>query len=166
MSHILSGISTPQFAEIKGFLSGYICTGAQGEGKPWIDSLMAILHSCDSGFPLKRHALIELYKELSHDIHQEELGLDVTLFAKEQSLIDRVYTLKNFCKGFVEGLSQGGFSFEKMKSMLPASATQELEIDHLDISDNDEKMFEEVTHHIEVSILTIYHAVHQGHSRH
>ena len=166
-------ISSEQFAEIKGFLSGYICAGVGSEGRPWIDGLMAVMYSFDSGVPIKRDFLIDLYKETADEIHQEKLNLHEALFGQEQPLSQRAYILKKWCMGFLDGLKQGGFFIKNIpeQSELEEQITEfngfaNLDFDDLTIREEDEKMFHQVTDHVEKSTFVIYHIFHKGHSRH
>ncbi len=174
MKHQLPhNISREQFAEIKGYLCGFICTGKEGEGKLWLDTLAANLHTFDSSIALKRNVLIDLYKEVSDEIHHENLGLQYTLFEKEQPLESRAYALKKWCVGFLAGLSQAGFNikdktlsanlYEKIDEF---DGLANLELHEIDIGEDDEHAFDEVARHIEQGVLAIYRLFHHGNAKH
>jgi len=166
-------ISREQFAEIKGYLCGFICSGTQSEGKLWLDTLAANLQSFDSSIALQRNLLIELYKQVSDEIHHEHLGLQNTLFEKEQSLTSRAYALKKWCVGFLAGLHQAGFNFQNSdinqtfrEKIEEFDGLANLELHQIEIRDEDEASFNEVARHIEQGVLAIYHLFHDGHSKH
>jgi uncharacterized protein YgfB (UPF0149 family) len=166
-------ISREQFAEIKGYLCGFICAGTQSEGKLWLDTLAANLQSFDSGIALQRNLLIDLYKEVADEVHHEHLGLQNTLFEKEQSLSSRAYALKKWCVGFLAGLHQAGFNIQNSElsqsfheKIEEFDGLANLELHQIDIRDEDEASFNEVTRHIEQGVLAIYHLFHHGKSKH
>jgi uncharacterized protein YgfB (UPF0149 family) len=166
-------ISREQFAEIKGYLCGFICSGTQSEGKLWLDTLAANLRSFDSGISLQRSLLIELYKQVSDEIHHEHLGLQNTLFEKEQSLSSRAYSLKKWCVGFLAGLHQAGFNFQNseinqtfLEKIEEFDGLANLELHQIEIRDEDEASFNEVARHIEQGVLSIYELFHHGQSKH
>ncbi|MDX2164746.1 MAG: UPF0149 family protein [Gammaproteobacteria bacterium] len=166
-------ISREQFAEIKGYLCGFICSGAASEGKLWLHTLEANLKSFDSSIALQRDLLIELYKQVADDIHQEHLGLQHTLFEKEQSLTKRAYALKKWCVGFLAGLRQAGLNLhdaELQQTFLEKidefDGVANLELHSIEIRDEDENAFNEVARHIEHGVLTIYHLFNHGNSKH
>lgn len=166
-------ISREQFAEIKGYLCGFICCGTASEGKLWLDTLEANLKSFDSGIALQRDLLIELYKQVSDEIHQEHLGLQHTLFEKEQSLTDRAYSLKKWCTGFLAGLHQAGFNLPNtelhenfQEKVDEFDDLANLELHNIEIRDEDENAFNEVARHIEQGVFSIYHLFHHGKSKH
>lgn len=166
-------ISREQFAEIKGYLCGFICSGTQSEGKLWLDSLAANLQAFDSGIALQRDLLINLYKEVSHEISHEYLGLQNTLFEASQSLTSRAYALKKWCVGFLAGLHQAGFNLQSSdisqnfrEKLEEFDDLANLEIHQIEIRDEDEDAFNEVARHIEKGVIAIYHLLHTGTSKH
>ncbi len=166
-------ISRGQFAEIKGYLCGFICSGTASEGKLWLETLEANLKSFDSSIALQRDLLIELYKQVADDIHQEHLGLQHTLFEKEQSLKNRAYALKKWCVGFLAGLQQAGLNIQNPElshnfheKLDEFDGLANLELHKIEIRDEDENAFNEVARHIEQGVLTIYHLFHLGKSKH
>lgn len=166
-------ISREQFAEIKGYLCGFICSGTQSEGKLWLDTLAANLQSFDSGIALQRNLLIDLYKEVADEIHQEHLGLQNTLFEEDQTLTSRAYALKKWCVGFLAGLQQAGFNFQNPEvnqnfheKIEEFDSLANLELHHIEIRDEDEASFNEVARHIEQGVFAIYHLFHHGKSKH
>ena len=166
-------ISREQFAEIKGYLCGFICSGRESEGKQWLETLTANLKSFDSSIALQRDLLIDLYKEVSDEVHQENLGLQSTLFEQEQSLTSRAYSLKKWCIGFLAGLHQAGFNLENsdinqnfQEKIEEFDGLANLELHHIEIRDEDEASFNEVARHIEQGVLAIYHLFHNGKSKH
>lgn len=166
-------ISREQFAEIKGYLCGFICSGTQSEGKLWLDTLAANLKSFDSGIALQRDLLIELYKEVATEIHHEHLGLQNTLFEKDQPLSSRAYALKKWCTGFLAGLHQAGFNMKNsdinqsfQDKIEEFDGLANLELHQIEMRDEDEASFNEVARHIEQGVLSIYHLFHHGHSKH
>ena len=161
-----------QMAEIKGYLSGFICSGAQSEGKLWLEVLEGGLHGMD--ISNQRGALIELYKQVSEDLLQEEPGFTQAIFEKKLPLNTRATIFRTWCHGFLAGIRQSGFPGlqlpqapedirEKMKYF---EGISQLDLKNIEVSEADEIMFDEVTHFLEKTVLQIYRTLHQGSPKH
>jgi len=102
--------ATEQVAEIKGFLCGFICSGAESEGKLWLENLQALLQKPHMDSPPSRDMLIEWYKQTSFALQTESLDLTKVLTAQELPLLERAQVLRQWCQGFINGISPAGLS--------------------------------------------------------
>ncbi len=107
-------MNTEQMAEVKGYLCGFICSGAQSEGRLWLESLEGGLQLFDMDESGQRSELIELYKQVSVDFVDGCLGLSQTIFEKSLPLNIRAYIFKKWCQGFVSGIQLSGLSPQQL----------------------------------------------------
>ncbi len=166
-------MNTEQMAEVKGYLCGFICSGAQSEGRLWLDSLEGGLQLFDLDESSQRSELIELYKQVSVNFVEENLGLSQMIFEKSLSINSRAYIFKKWCQGFVSGMQLSGLSPKQlshadhlMEKIQYFKGFSELETDNIEVSDADEMMFTQVTHLLEETVLQIYRILNQGKPKH
>jgi uncharacterized protein YgfB (UPF0149 family) len=160
-----------QMAEIKGYLSGFICSGAQSEGKSWLEVLEGGLHGMD--ISNQRDILIELYKQVSEDF-LEEAGFTHTIFQKNLPLNVRAAVFRIWCHGFLAGIRQSGLRGRQLpqapqdirEKIQYFKGISQLDMASIDITDADEVMFTEVTRFLEKTVLEIYRLLHQNASKH
>lgn len=156
-------IKPEQLAETQGILCGFICGGLPGDGKPWMEVLLANLLATDSDLPSNKTTLVELYKKMSEQLANGQFNLRAFLPTKESNLSMRAQTLTNWCRGFMTGLEQTGLSLrEEQLSDDMAQAFHRLEaisaINHeeIEIKDPDEHAFSEVVNYLQLATVMIY----------
>jgi uncharacterized protein YgfB (UPF0149 family) len=160
-------------AEINGFLCGFICSGTHSEGKLWIDSLLGYMQHVDQERPLERDVLIELYKHVSDQIQNEQFGFTLNFPRATLPLLTRATALKKWCNGFIAGLQQGGIavyeednSINLVDSLKKIDHLAKLDISKIDVNEDDETMFSQVTNFIELAVMQVYRALNQGSAKH
>jgi len=156
-------MNVEQFAEIKGYLCGFVCTGMQSEGQLWLETLSGGLHLFDFDMSTQRDTLIELYKEVSTEMENQELGLKQTIFEKSLPLNTRAHALQKWCQGFMAGLMQSGLPLRQLETNPELSQTfkqfqdiSALSLESLDISDADEAAMANMVSFIEQAVFHIY----------
>lgn len=166
-------MNTELMAEVKGYLCGFICSGVQSEGKLWLNSLEGGLQLFDLDESCQRSALIELYKQISIDFIEGDLGFSHTIFEESLPLNTRAYIFKKWCQGFVSGIQQSGLSPQQlshtdqlMEKIQYFKGFSELEMENIEVSEADEIMFAQVTQLLEETVLHIYRILHQAKPKH
>lgn len=166
-------MNTEQMAEVRGYLCGFICSGSQSEGKLWLESLEGGLQLFDLDESGQRSALIELYKQVSIDFNNGDLGFSHTIFEKSLPLNTRAYIFKKWCQGFVSGIQLSGLSPQQlshtdhlMEKIKYFKGFSQLEMDNIEITEADELMFAQVTHLLEETVLHIYRILNQAKPKH
>lgn len=166
-------MNTEQMAEVKGYLCGFICSGTQSEGRLWLEALEGGLQLFDMDVSTQRSALIELYKQVSIDFAEENLGLSETIFEKSLPLSARAYIFKKWCHGFVSGMQLSGLSAQQlshadhlMEKIQYFKGFSQLEIENVEVTEADEMMFSQVTLLLEETVLQIYRILNQSKAKH
>lgn len=166
-------MNVEQFAEIKGYLCGFVCTGRESEGQLWLETLAGGLHLFDFDVSTQRDTLIELYKEVSNEMENQELGLKQTIFEKSLPVKTRAYVLQKWCQGFMAGLMQSGLPLRQIEINTELSQTfkqfqdiSALNIESLDISDADEAIMASMVGFIEQAVFHIYQTFMQQKTKH
>jgi hypothetical protein len=141
-------------AEAHGMATGMLCVNEQSESATWLAEL---LQNSDSVIDENKYVLIRLFEETRRLLKSDEFEFDLFLPEDDASLIERIEALKNWCRGFLFGVSSGSSA-----SNWPKEAREILkdiaEFTKLDANaegEEDEHAFMEITEYLRSAVLLL-----------
>jgi uncharacterized protein YgfB (UPF0149 family) len=141
-------------AEAHGMATGMLCINEQTEPDFWLAEL---LQSSNSMINIDKPVLIRLFEETRRLLNSEEFEFDLFLPDDDASLPEQVNALKNWCRGFLLGISSRGTG-----SKLPKEAREILkdiaEFTKLDADvdgEEDERDLMEITEYLRSAVLLL-----------
>lgn len=150
-------------SEAHGLLSGLICVGVVSDtsGDSWVKSM--IPGEVENALTEEDMQILSDLFEITRDkIDELEFDFELLLPSDEESLKNRAKELGAWCKGFIIGLNLGGFNDSTPRSDDCDEALQRMteiaSIDYtaLEISDDDEVAYTEVTEYVRLAVLMIH----------
>lgn len=142
-------------AELHGLLCGLICASQGNNTLPvqYKDSEMM-----QALFP-------DVAKQFSHALDQETFMLELLLPDDQQTLPIRMQALADWTQGFMAGLGEGGFQWNKATNDVQEIMTDLQAIGQINVeefaddaaaTEEDEKAFFEIYEYLRMAVLTIY----------
>lgn len=151
-------------AESHGLLCGIICSGKSTEldAASWAVSALAGSKKDQAIDAAEASVLEDLFEVTFKKIEGMELDFALLLPPDEEEMSVRAKELGHWCHGFVSGLSLGGFTASKLQSEDSKEALarfqeiSEIEYDHIDIDEEDEVAYFEVSEYVRMAVLMIF----------
>jgi yecA family protein len=141
-------------AEAHGMATGMLCVNEETESACWLAEL---LHNSNSELDENEYVLVRLFEETRRLLGSDEFEFDLFLPEDDASLIEQVEALRNWCRGFLLGVSSRGSA-----SNWPKEAREILkdiaEFTKLDANakgEEDEHAFMEITEYLRSAVLLL-----------
>jgi uncharacterized protein YgfB (UPF0149 family) len=154
----LDSPATP--AEFHGMLSAFLCAGAlQQDGSVLIKPLLV---KSEVGNEAEQEILLRLYHITRQQLKNFEFDFKLLLPDDEVDLSIRAKAMSEWCQGFMIGLKQMEIHVEDAASTDMREALQRfldlaiLDYDSIEIGEEDEKAFFEVSEYVRLSVVMIY----------
>lgn len=150
-------------SECHGILCGMICALGRVEPAAWIGQIIGE-HPSEQNvlFSELKQLLGELYKETMVQLNDPELGLSLLVEDEEQDLARSIITLKEWCDGFLFGLSLAGIRIDDQLSEDVYELLQDIiEITRVDFEfeedgESDYQAFYEVLEYVRMGVIFLY----------
>lgn len=160
VTHTLERLSAPtQAAEAHGLLSGFVCAGQSADGKTWLEPIFG--HSSEDVLDEDKMLLVNLYDHTCRQLNG--VGFEFVLFLpdSEEPLMKRAKALSDWCRGFLSGLGLAGLQLidnmeETHDALRRFLEISRLDHNHIDVTDEDEKAFVEISEYVRVAVVMIY----------
>ncbi len=141
-------------AEAHGMATGMLCVDEQAESTSW---LVELLEDSSSVSEENKNVLVRLFEETRRLLASDEFEFDLFLPEDDASLVEQVEALKNWCRGFLFGVSSG-VSAEKFPKSAREILKDIIEFTKLDANaegDEDERAYMEITEYLRSAVLLL-----------
>ena len=147
-------------SELHGVMCGYLCAGALYEGDVYLRAL-----STKKRGELARvgaQALFNLYSISQQQIDQDNFSFQLFLPEDEQPLVIRAQAFSEWCAGFTQAMGVAGITGENLEedesqdALLHLGEFAELDYQSLNVGEDDEKAFMEVSEYARMAVLRLY----------
>jgi len=150
-------------AETHGFLCGMLCVPrAMDNSKKWLEPMLGVSRLDRALLDEDLHALIDVFEISAAQLEDLEFGFEMLLPNDEQPLLERAQALREWCQGFLAGLSMVGVKVNNLGSEDAIGAIEHIDgmattiVDNLVQSEDNERDYYKVQEHIRISVLVIY----------
>lgn len=149
-------------AELDGVLTGFLCAGGQATADHWLPRLALdeIDDTLEDG--ADRELFAALYRSLSADLDDPELGFTPLLPSDDSPVAERAAAMVEWCRGFLGGLGLAGVNLEAglagdggeiVGDFGRIAAT---EFDPGESDEDDEAAYAEMVEYIRVGVLLLH----------
>jgi len=141
-------------AEAHGMATGMLCVSEQTESAAWLTEL---LHNSDSVIDEDKYVLVRLFEETRRLLGSDEFEFDLFLPEDDTLLIERIEALKNWCRGFLFGVSSGtsASNWTKDARDILKDIAEFTKLDANGEGEEDERAFVEITEYLRSAVLLL-----------
>jgi len=141
-------------AEAHGMATGMLCVNVQTESASWLAEL---LHNSNSALDENEYVLVRLFEETRRLLESDEFEFDLFLPEDDASLIEQVEALRNWCRGFLLGVSSGGSAsnWSKEAREILKDIAEFTKLDANANGEEDEQAFVEITEYLRSAVLLL-----------
>ena len=141
-------------AEAHGMATGMLCVDEQAESASW---LVELLDDSSSVPEENKNVLVRLFEETRRLLASDEFEFDLFLPEDDASLIEQVEALKNWCRGFLFGVSSGtsAANFPKDAREILKDIVEFTKLDANAEGDEDERAYMEITEYLRSAVLLL-----------
>jgi len=159
-----SQLMTP--AEAHGLIAGIICAGLENlEDDAWEEAGFFSMGNHDLSSE-QQDILRQLYLVTKEKITHMEFDFQLFLPADDASLKERAKAFGTWCQGFLSGFGLAGGQLDEKKHFDAIEAINKIgeaaliDYENLNVSEDDEKAFMEVTEYVRMAVLVIFSDMH------
>lgn len=151
-------------SEFHGLLCGLLCSGKKLPGDPlkWARSVMSEVEGELSDNREQLQILVDLFEMTQAKIAHMDFDFQMLLPCDDADLTLRAKELGYWCQGFVAGLGLGGMHWEEKitsdieEALHTISDIAQIDYLKLDVTENDEIAYIEVSEYVRLAVLSIY----------
>ncbi len=149
-------------SEAHGLLCGFICAGRAADAVGWIESILGHIEADVPAIGVAKELLLKLYAQSSQEIHDMAFEFHLMLPNDDEILNDRAMALGEWCQGFMAGMGLGGLEITSAHSqdardgIYHIAEISKIDYTGLDITEDDEKSFMEVSEYLRMAVLMIF----------
>jgi len=149
-------------SEAHGMLCALICVGDKINDASWTNKIFGQAKPTDKGISECRALLLQLFKYSFHQLTTMAFDFRLLLPDDNEDLTVRSECLGLWCHGFITGLSAAEIGLEQAHSqeikdaLLHFTGIANINYDNIEITDEDEKCYMEVSEYVRMAVLMIY----------
>jgi uncharacterized protein YgfB (UPF0149 family) len=141
-------------AEAHGMATGMLCVNEQTDSASWLTELF---QNSNAVLDENEYVLVRLFEETRRLLGSDEFDFDLFLPDDDALLIEQVDALRNWCRGFLLGVSSGGaasnWSKEAREILKDIAEFTKLDVDAK--GEEDEQAFMEITEYLRSAVLLL-----------
>ena len=141
-------------AEAHGMATGMLCVNEQIDSASWLTELF---QNSNAVLDENEYVLVRLFEETQRLLGSDEFDFDLFLPDDDALLIEQVDALRNWCRGFLLGVSSGGsasnWSKEAREIIKDIAEFTKLDVDAK--GEEDEQAFMEITEYLRSAVLLL-----------
>jgi uncharacterized protein len=146
-------------SELHGILCGYLCTTFDIEGQSYLKSLYAGKDQVKETFAVE--SLLMLFDVSAYQIQAQDFKFQLLLPDDDEPLWERAKAFGNWCNGFNRGFTSTNTDIntiddETKEALFHISEFSEIDYQSLDIDEDDEKAFMEVSEYVRMAVLMVH----------
>lgn len=147
-------------SQLHGVMCGYLCAGAGQLGEAYLRTLTINKRGEDAR--VAAQALFNLYTISQHQMDEDHFKFMLLLPDDDQALSIRAQAFSEWCNGFTQTMLLAGiqpaqlFDEEAQDAFVHLEEFAQLDYESLQVSEDDEKAFMEVTEYVRMAILRLY----------
>lgn len=154
-------------SEFHGILCGYLCAGAVHDAEMYLRTLIITKDTKK----VRKDALAVLYAvyEVSRrQIDSMDFEFHLLLPDEDVSLKERAHAFSEWCESFTEGMTLAGVDFNQLEDEESEEALThffefaEMDYEHLDMSEENERAFFEVSEYARMAVLRLKSDIQSG----
>lgn len=149
-------------SEAHGKLCAFICAGRKADGMAWMESILGTSNKKPTNWSDVKRLIIRLYSASFQKITTMDFSFSLLLPSDDEILPMRAQALSEWCTGFISGLNLVGIQAEHAltdelaDAMFHIEEIGRLDYGSLDVSEEDELSYVEVSEYVRMAILSIY----------
>ena len=141
-------------AEAHGMATGMLCVNEQTDSASWLTELF---QNSNAVLDENEYVLVRLFEETRRLLGSDEFDFDLFLPDDDALLIEQVDALRNWCRGFLLGVSSGGatsnWSKEAREILKDIAEFTKLDVDAK--GEENEQAFMEITEYLRSAVLLL-----------
>lgn len=141
-------------AEAHGMATGMLCVNEQTDSASWLTELF---QNSNAVLDENEYVLVRLFEETRRLLGSDEFDFDLFLPDDDALLIEQVDALRNWCRGFLLGVSSGraasNWSKEAREILKDIAEFTKLDVDAK--GEEDEQAFMEITEYLRSAVLLL-----------
>lgn len=144
---------------LHGQLCGLLCAEAMDKAESYIMALVGSQKNDNARIALK--VLFSMYSISQQQILDEDFSFQLMLPEDHELLFDRAQAFTEWCTGFVQGLemadiAENAFEEDAQETLQHIREFAEMDCASLDISEEDEKAFMQVSEYTRMAVLRLH----------
>ena len=154
-------------SELHGIMCGYLCAGAAHQGEMYLRALTA-KNNKDAMVRTAALAMFEIYAHSQQQLATMDFEFQLLLPDDHETLQDRAKAFSEWCEGFAQGMALGDADSHQMIDEDSQDALDHIQefarLDYhaLDINEEDEKAFLDVSEYTRMAVLQLCHDIQQA----
>lgn len=151
---------------LQGIMCGYLCAGLGSVCESYLHALVP--NAQDEEKRAAMVILFDVFAVTQQQITYTNFDLSLLLPEDDVSLVERAKAFSEWCEGFIQGLTVANINLkalddeELQESIQHITDFSSLDYALLDVEEEDERAFMEITEYTRMAVLRIYHELGQG----
>ena len=155
-------------AEIHGLMSGVLCAGINNLDEGTWDEAGFFSFGTEDLSEAQEAVIMQLFQATKDKITHMEFDYNLFLPDDDESLQVRAMEFGQWCQGFLSGFGLAGGQLDEhehqdaIESIERISDAANIAYENLEISEEDERAFMEVTEYVRMAVLVVYSDIHKS----